>query len=227
MKGVRVSELGDSLRVSDAERDVTLKILNDNAAIGRLTLEELEERSGQAMAAKTRGELAVLTRDLPADGNASSSAGSGAGRPVHAPAECKPVRWLLGLIGGGHHRGKFRGVGTINAVYIISGEDIDLRDVELDGGELLLNTFSVIGGGDIYVPDGVEVDMGGFSLIGGHDMRGAEQSRPGAPVIRIRGYAILGGVTIYRVPPQARGVSLMEARRMAKAAERGQLPPGN
>jgi hypothetical protein len=41
-----VSELGDSLRVSDAERDVTLKTLNDNAAVGRLTLDELEERAG-------------------------------------------------------------------------------------------------------------------------------------------------------------------------------------
>jgi hypothetical protein len=210
---------GDSLRVSDAEREVTLKVLNDNAAVGRLSLDELEERAGKAMAAKTRGELALLTSDLPAEGNAP--------QVVPGAGPRKPVRWVIGLIGGGHHRGKFRGVGTINAVHIISGEDIDLRDVELEGGELLLNSYSVIGGGDIYVPDDVEVDMGGFSLIGGHEMKGAENSRPGAPVIRIRGYSILGGVTIYRVPSQARGVSLMEARRMAKAAARGRLPRGD
>jgi hypothetical protein len=210
---------GDSLRVSDAEREVTLKVLNDNAAVGRLTLDELEERAGKAMAAKTRGELAVLTSDLPAEGNAAKA--------VQAAGPRRPVRWVVGLIGGGHHRGKFRGVGTINAVHIISGEDIDLRDVELEGGELLLNSYSVIGGGDVYVPDNVEVDMGGFSLIGGHEMKGAENSSPGAPVIRIRGYSILGGVTIYRVPAQARGVSLTEARRMAKAAARGQLPRGD
>jgi hypothetical protein len=217
-----VSEPRESLRVSDAERDVTLKVLNDNAAVGRLSMEELEERSGQAMAAKTRGELAVLTRDLPAEGDAAlpvPANGSGGQR--------KPVRWLIGIIGGGHHRGKFRGVGTINAVHLISGEDIDLRDVEIAGGELTLNTFSLIGGGDIYVPDSVEVDMGGFALIGGDEMRGSEQSSPGAPVIRIRGYAVIGGATIYRVPSQARGLSLKEARRLAKAAERGQLPPAD
>jgi len=62
-----VSESDSSLRVSDAERDATLRTLGDHAAVGRLTLDELEERSGQALAAKTRGELATLTSDLPAE----------------------------------------------------------------------------------------------------------------------------------------------------------------
>jgi Domain of unknown function (DUF1707) len=217
-----VAESGNSLRVSDAERDVTLKVLNEHAAVGRLSLDELEERSGKAMVAKTRGELAMLTSDLPADG--------GAPQPVRASgprsdAQRKPVRWLIGIISGGHHRGRFRGVGTINAIRVISGDDIDLRDVELADGELRLNTYSLISGGDLYVPDGVEVDMGGFSLIGGDKVRGAERSSPGAPVIRIRAFSLIGGATIYRVPPQARDVPLSEARRLAKAAERGKLPP--
>ena len=63
-----VSEPDESLRVSDAERDVTLRTLGDHAAVGRLTLDELEERSGRALVAKTRGELAALTTDLPAGG---------------------------------------------------------------------------------------------------------------------------------------------------------------
>ena len=46
-----MSESDDSLRVSDAERDATLKTLGDHAAVGRLTLDELEERAGQALAA--------------------------------------------------------------------------------------------------------------------------------------------------------------------------------
>jgi hypothetical protein len=43
-------------------------------------------------------------------------------------------------------------------------------------------------------------------------------------VIRIRVYNLMSGATIYRLPPQARGQSLKEARRLAKQAERGQLP---
>jgi len=37
----------------------------------------------------------------------------------------------------------------------------------------------------------------------------------------------MGGATIYRLPPQARGVGLKEARRLAKASDRGQLPPAD
>jgi len=37
-----VTDPDDSLRVSDAERDQTLRVLGDHAAVGRLTLDELE-----------------------------------------------------------------------------------------------------------------------------------------------------------------------------------------
>lgn len=60
-----VTQPDDSLRVSDAERDDVVRTLGDHAAVGRLTLDELEDRSGRALTAKTRGELATLTSDLP------------------------------------------------------------------------------------------------------------------------------------------------------------------
>jgi Domain of unknown function (DUF1707) len=48
-----VSEPDDSLRVSDAERDEVVRTLGDHAVVGRLTLDELEDRSGRALTAKT------------------------------------------------------------------------------------------------------------------------------------------------------------------------------
>ena len=53
------------LRVSDAERDATGETLRVAAAEGRLELDELEQRLDLAYAARTRGELLVLTGDLP------------------------------------------------------------------------------------------------------------------------------------------------------------------
>ena len=206
----------DSLRVSDAERDATLRLLSEHAAVGRLTLDELEERSGRALAAKTRGELAVLTSDLPAEASQA--------QPAPAPAK-KPVRWMIAIMAGSHRRGRFRAVGRINALAIMGGDEIDLREAEIEGGELTLNLFAVMGGATIYVPDSVEVEVGGFSLMGGNTEIGSERNpRPGAPVIRIQTYNLMGGATIYRLPAQARGLGLKEARRLAKAAERGQLP---
>ena len=55
------------LRVSDSERDATLEVLSQQAAAGRLTLDELEERASQVLTARTRADLATVTRDLPAE----------------------------------------------------------------------------------------------------------------------------------------------------------------
>jgi hypothetical protein len=213
-----MTEPDDSLRVSDAERDAVLRTLGDHAAVGRLTLDELEDRSGRALTAKTRGELATLTSDLPREaGQAAVSS------PV--PARRKPVRWMVAIMGGSHRRGRFRAVGSINAVAIMGGDEIDLREAEIEGGELTLNLFALMGGSNIYVPDTVEVETGGFSLMGGHEEIGSERPpRAGAPLIRIRVYTLMGGASIYRLPAQARGLSLKEARRLAKSAGRGELP---
>jgi hypothetical protein len=211
-----LSETDDSLRVSDAERDSVLRTLSDHAAVGRLTLDELEDRSGRALTAKTRGDLATLTSDLPQEAGQS---------PAPVPARRQPVRWMVAILSGSRRRGRFRAAGSINSVAIMGGNEIDLREAEIEGGELTLNLFALMGGTEVYVPDSVEVDVGGFSLMGGHEEVGSERlPRPGAPVIRIRVYNLMGGASIYRLPPQARGVSLKEAQRLAKAAERGELP---
>lgn len=211
-----MTEPADSLRVSDAERDQTLRVLGDHAAVGRLTLDELEERSSRALAAKTRGDLATLTGDLPAE--------RGEDAPVATSAR-KPVRWMVAIMSGSQRRGRFRTSDRINAIAIMGGDELDLRDAELEGGALTLNVVNVMGGATIYVPDSVDVEIGGFSLIGGNTEIGADRlPRPGAPVIRLRAWNFMGGVTIYRVPPQARGQGLREARRLAKAASRGRLP---
>jgi hypothetical protein len=217
-----VSDPDESLRVSDAERDETVRILGEHAAVGRLTLDELEERSGRALTARTRGELATLTGDLPAEAGME-----GQGRPAPTLAK-KPVRWMVAIMAGSHRRGRFRAVGSINAIAIMGGDEIDLREAEIEGGELILNLVAIMGGANIYIPDTVELDVGGFSLMGGNTEIGTERPpRPGAPVIRLRTWNLLGGATIFRVPPQARGLGLKEARRLAKAAGRGELPaPG-
>jgi hypothetical protein len=214
-----VTDPDASLRVSDAERDETLRVLGEHASVGRLTLDELEERSSRALAAKTRGDLATLTGDLPQE--------AGQGRPAPALAR-KPVRWMVAIMSGSHRRGRFRAVGSINAISIMGGDDIDLREAEIEGGELTINLFALMGGANIYVPDSIELDVGGFSLLGGNTEIGSERpARPGAPVIRLRAWNLMGGATIFRVPPQARGLGLKEARRLAKAAGRGELPaPG-
>lgn len=56
---------GVGLRASDRDRERVVEELRTHAAEGRLTVEELEERVQRALDARTAGELASLTRDLP------------------------------------------------------------------------------------------------------------------------------------------------------------------
>jgi hypothetical protein len=53
------------LRASDDDRERVVDELRRHAAEGRLSVEELEERIERTLAARTQGELAALTRDLP------------------------------------------------------------------------------------------------------------------------------------------------------------------
>ena len=54
-----------SIRLSDAEREAAAADLGEHFAQGRLTVDEHSERLEQVWAAKTRGEIAPIFRDLP------------------------------------------------------------------------------------------------------------------------------------------------------------------
>jgi len=53
------------LRCSDADRDRAAELLRGHAAVGRLTVDELDERVAAALSAKTHRDLSRLVRDLP------------------------------------------------------------------------------------------------------------------------------------------------------------------
>lgn len=69
------------LRASDADRERIVEQLRQHTADGRLTMEEFDQRMSAAYAARTYGDLAELTRDLPVDLGAQRTAGqSGTGQ---------------------------------------------------------------------------------------------------------------------------------------------------
>jgi hypothetical protein len=54
-----------ALRASDDDRDTVLRALERHTAVGRLSLDEFDQRSTAALAAVTLDDLAALTADLP------------------------------------------------------------------------------------------------------------------------------------------------------------------
>lgn len=196
---VRASEA--EIRASDAEREQAVEVLRQASTEGRLALEELIERSDAAYTARTRGELERLTRDLPAQAD---------GRPAPAPGGSpapsttsgttvvrRPSRWAVAVMGGVNRRGRWRPAEQVNVVTLMGGGAIDLREAEVTDPVVTINVFAVMGGVDVIVPEGVRVDFTGFALMGGREEAVADVPvRPGTPLIRVRGFALMGGVTV-------------------------------
>jgi hypothetical protein len=82
-----------NLRAADSDRQAVADVLGRALSDGRLTVEEYDERLAKAYAAKTYGDLAGLTTDLPSSGPVKQP--TEAPRPARAGA-CAPTPWTAG-----------------------------------------------------------------------------------------------------------------------------------
>jgi class 3 adenylate cyclase len=191
-------------RVGDAERESAVAALRAACAAGYLTLDEFAERAGRAYAARTAGELAALTADVPV--------------PAAPAPRRRETRRVVGIMGAGKVRGRWRPASRVTAIAFWGGCHLDFRSAEIDGPEVEVTAVAVMGGVDIVVPEGIAVELGGVAIMGGKELRVADVARrPGAPVIRVRAFAFWGGVTVRSKPAGA-------GRPEAQAARAGRGP---
>lgn len=110
-------------------------------------------------------------------------------------------RTFWGIMGGDTVTGPMRLSGETRIVNVMGGVDLDLSQAVLEEGELTLKVYSLMGGADIHVPQGVHVERTGFSLMGGDSIEPAEEPpTPGAPVIRLHSVNVMGGNDVKRGP---------------------------
>jgi hypothetical protein len=174
-----------AIRASDEEREAVVARLRTAAGEGRLALDELADRLERALSAATRAELEPLTTDLPE-------------QAAPAPGDGKARRWIVGIMGGGDHRGRWQIASRCTVLNLMGGADLDLTDAIVHGSETEIRVFSLMGGSDIIVPDGVHVELSGFAFMGGNDLRleDTPPPPPGAPLVRVRAYSIMGGTDV-------------------------------
>ncbi|SDU27912.1 DUF1707 SHOCT-like domain-containing protein [Jiangella alkaliphila] len=209
-----------SVRASDDEREQVVQALSEHATTGRLTLAELEERIGLAYRSVTRDDLAKLTADLPGSSALAPVANSGPVVRSDGGQRRSATKWIVAFMGGTEKRGRWRAAERINAVAVMGGHDIDLRHAELDADDTTIIAITIMGGMDIYVPDTIDVEVGGFSLMGGTGERGSRRpARAGAPRIKILAYNLMGGIDVWRLPEETKDMTLKQAKKAAKRAE--------
>jgi hypothetical protein len=193
---------GSDVRASDAERDAAVGRLNQAVGEGRLTMDEFSQRLELAYAARTRGDLEPLLRDLPADaGDAAPAttavaATTGGATVVSGGSQGKDTRWNISPIGGIRHRGRWRVPRHTVAIAVLGSVDIDLGEAELAAPEVMVTKVSIIGGVSARIPPGMRVEASNFSILGGRDINLGGPVAPNAPVLRIRSFSIIGGVSV-------------------------------
>lgn len=190
----RMTEQGHvDLRASDSERERTADQLRHAAGEGRLTVEELDERLEAAYAARTRGELEGLVADL-----AVSSAPADTVMPVRRGGD-EGTKHLISIMGGTDRTGWWRIARQCLSVNIMGGADLDLNDAELADDVVELTVVAIMGGADIHVPDGLNVEVSDFAFMGGNDIRlGNPRPTPGGPTVRLKLISIMGGTDVKR-----------------------------
>ena len=96
--------------------------------------------------------------------------------PASRPARGAPSL-VLGILGGGDRKGRWRVPARMTVVNVLGGADLDLREAVLDAPEVEITVCSLMGGSDVIVPEGVHVELEGFALLGGNKL---QPRRPGA-----------------------------------------------
>jgi hypothetical protein len=199
-----------TLRASDADRERVAKVLHESMAEGRLTVSELEERLTVVYAAKTIGELEPPLSDLPVDLHDVTPAARSTpavpgfqapdrrigGRPVNHNA--------VAIMSGVERRGNWVVPEKFNVVCVMGGAELDLTEASFAAGEVTIQITAIMGGAEIKVPDNITVHVNGFGFMGAFVDEAHVVGPPGCPVVKITGFAMMGGVAVQRVKPRRR-----------------------
>lgn len=179
------------VRASDAERRQVSALLKQACVEGRLTLDEFSDRTSQVLAARTRADLDSVTRDLPVVTSPSSA--SGAARLAQRPAVSSTVAFLSSA----ERTGAWRVAEESRVISVMGSTKLDLRRAHISAPVTVIRANVIMGSLNVIVPEGTEVELEATAVMGSRTVRlKGTPAGPGAPVVRIEGFILMGDVTV-------------------------------
>jgi hypothetical protein len=107
------------------------------------------------------------------------------------------------ILGGGDYRYSSKNLKGGEITAILGGCSLDLRNADMAGDEMLLDTFAAMGGIEIRVPDHWIVQVMGTPILGGMENKAgrewntnSEENQKPRKKLLVKGTAIMGGVEI-------------------------------
>src|SRR5437763_11908574 len=142
-----------ALRVSDADRNGTMRRLHNAVALGLIDIDEFEQRSTQVSYARTRSELDGLVGDLPGPGAFVSSA-----------ADRVELRGWAGSL---KRHGEWTVPTRLALVRRLGSVHLDLTRARFAGPVVIIELDLVRGSVDIRLPDGASASIDEVTVYGG------------------------------------------------------------
>jgi hypothetical protein len=207
-------------------RQQAVDALCEHFANDVLSVEEFERRVDRAQKAESTEELRRLLQDLPTGDLPIRREDMSPTRPPRAEATVPASRvkergLMVAALGGVDRKGRWIPARQNYCVAVMGGLSLDFREALLPPGETEVWIFTVMGGAEILVPPGLTVESDGIAIMGGFEhLEDASVSEdPNAPVLRLKGLALMGGVEVkIRYP----GETARDAKKRVKERKREQ-----
>ena len=211
----------------EAVRERAVEVLMEHFSNDVMDLEEFEGLLDAVNRCSTVGELRELLRKLPpleSSRPTTDMIPAQGGAPVVVDADrVRDHGFLISVLGGTNRAGRWIPARKTFALGVLGGISLDLREALLGPGVTDLNVLAVLGGVEIIVPPEMEVEVDGMALLGGfeHQTDAPLRSNPDLPTLRVRGVALLGGVS---VEVRLLGETTRQAKRRRRLERRGERP---
>jgi Domain of unknown function (DUF1707) len=178
-----ISEDTAALRISDADRNGTLRRLHSAVALGLIDLAEFEERSALVSQARMRSDLDTLVGDLP-----------GPGAIVTSAADRVELRGWLGSL---KRHGEWIVPTRLALVRRMGSVELDLTRARFAGPVVVVELDMKFGSVDIRLPDGASASIDDVEVYAG-SARDRRKDAPaeGTPHVVLTGRVVCGGVDI-------------------------------
>ncbi len=173
-------------------REEAIKNLEYNFAHGYLEVEEFENRMDLAINTTLPQDLARITADLsviPVNLENSSDI-------IINTEKVRSEEVFLGILSGADRKGVWKPARKNRLFTLMGGIDLDFTGAIFPPGVTDIEFLCLMGGVDIIVPEGINIEVKGLPVMGGVDKNVSDDHYPGRPTLRIHGIVIMGGVDI-------------------------------
>ena len=103
---------------------------------------------------------------------------------------------ILAILSGARRRGVWEPPERLRVLSLMGGVELDFREAEFLDGVTELVVLAVMGGVAILAPPGVDVEADGVGLMGEFTHLTHRSPHPDSPVLRVRGFSLMGGVSV-------------------------------